>query len=228
MFKKISTGIEGLDTMLNGGLIKNRTYLIKGGAGAGKTIMSMHFLIEGAKNKENVFYVTLCEAEDEIRENMENLGFDLSGVEIVDFSPTSDKVNNVINERLDVDTFDILLEDVLSKMKSVDRVVIDPISMIRITSKSEENYRRSLLKLMKTLRDLNATTILTSESISTDVEDFLVNGVIELHTIDVKGKFVRGVRITKIRGSDFDETMRPYKITKRGIEVYPDLSVFEI
>ena len=228
MFEKISTGIKGLDNMLRGGLIRNRTYLIKGGAGAGKTIMSMHFLVEGAKRGEKVCYVTLCEAEDEVRENMESLGFDLSGVEIIDFSPTGEKISEIIDEELDADTFDILIKDVLSKIKPVSRVVVDPISMLKVASKSEVHYKRHLLKLMRTLRELKATTILITEFTSTDVEDSLVNGVIELRTIETKGKIVRGVRISKFRGSDFDETIRPYKITERGIEVYSDVSVVEI
>ena len=228
MFEKISTGIRGLDIMLHGGLIKNRTYLIKGGVGAGKTIMSMHFLVEGAKRGEKVCYVSLCEAEDEIKENMEVLGFDLSGVEIIDLSPANEKTSNIILDGLDFETFDFLIKNVISEMKSVDRIAIDPVSMLKVASKSEEYYKKNLLKLMKTLRELKATTILTAESTSTDVEDYLVNGVIELHTIEVKGKIVRGVRITKIRGSDFDETMRPYKITGRGIEVYSDVSAVEI
>ena len=46
---RISTGVEELDKMLHGGLIPGRAYLVKGGPGSGKTTLTIHFLIEGAK-----------------------------------------------------------------------------------------------------------------------------------------------------------------------------------
>jgi len=49
-----------------------------------------------------------------------------------------------------------------------------------------------------------------------------VSGVIELRTFDVGGKIVRGIKIVKFRGSSFDETMRPYRITDNGVEVYSE------
>ena len=227
MFEKISTGIEGLDIMLKGGLIKNRTYLIKGGPGTGKTILSMHFLTEGAKRGERVTYVTFEEPEDEVRANMESLGFDLTDVEIVDLSPTSDHpiLSSLIEGELDVSTFEMILSDVLKK--DIDRIVLDSITMLKVASPSEMEYRRSLLKLSKAFKDLKATALLVGV-VESDVEDYLVSGVIELLTMDVKGRVVRGLKIVKMRGSDFDETVRPYRITSKGIEVYPDLSVFEV
>ncbi len=227
MFERVSTGIEGLDKMLRGGLIKNRAYLVKGGPGTGKTILSMHFLVEGANRGERVVYITLEEAEYEVRENMEALGFDLSKVEIVDLSPSSENpiFKGLIGGRLDVETLEAMLNDLVGK--DVDRVVIDSVTMLRVASDSEVNYRFNLLSLMKALRGLNATSLLTSE-MESKVEDYLVSGVIELRVIDVKGKPVRGLRVVKMRGSDFDENVRPYKITSGGLVVYPDVSVFEV
>ncbi|WP_222829548.1 RAD55 family ATPase [Archaeoglobus profundus] len=230
MFEKIPTGVEGLDVMLKGGLIKGRTYLIKGGPGTGKTILSMHFLVEGAKRGENVVYITLEEPENEVRENMETLGFDLSNVTIVDLSPTSGHpiFSSLMGfeSGIDVKTFENILQDIIGD--NIDRVVIDSITMLKVATPTETEYRASLLRLMRTLKvKFNATTVLISE-LGNGVEDYLVNGMIELRTIEVKGRAVRGIKIVKMRGSDFDETIRPYRITNRGIEVYPDLSVFEV
>ena len=224
MFERVSTGVDGLDEMLRGGLIKNRTYLIKGKPGAGKTILSMHFLTKGAERNERVAYVTLEEPEDEVRENMKVLGFDLSNVKIVDLSPTSDHpiFMDLIEDKIDVRTLDLIISDLVG---DVDRLVIDPITMLRVAS-SDFDYRASLLRLNRTFKNLKATTILTCNV--SDVEDSLVSGIIELHTIDVKGRSIRGLKIVKMKGSDFDNTIRPYRITCRGIEVYSDLNIFEV
>ena len=48
----LKTGIKGLDEILNGGLISERFYLVRGGPGTGKTTLGLHFLIEGLKNIE--------------------------------------------------------------------------------------------------------------------------------------------------------------------------------
>ncbi len=226
MLERILTGVEGLDTMLRGGLIRERTYLVKGGPGAGKTILSMQFLIEGAKRREKVAYVTLEEPEDDVRKNMRSLGFDISKIKIVDLSPTSDHpiFMSLINGEIDVKTFDLIIKDLIG---NVDRLVVDPITMLRIASNSEYDYRTSLLRLNRTFKGLKATTVLTCNMVS-DVEDSLVSGIIELHMIDVGGRCVRGLKIVKMKGSDFDHTMRPYRITEGGFEVYPDLNVFDV
>lgn len=226
MLERISIGVEGLDTMLRGGLIRERTYLVKGGPGAGKTILSMQFLIEGAKRREKVAYVTLEEPEDDVRKNMRSLGFDISKIKIVDLSPTSDHpiFMSLINGEIDVKTFDLIIKDLIG---NVDRLVVDPITMLRIASNSEYDYRTSLLRLNRTFKGLKATTVLTCNMVS-DVEDSLVSGIIELHMIDVGGRCVRGLKIVKMKGSDFDHTMRPYRITEGGFEVYPDLNVLDV
>lgn len=224
---RVSTGVEGLDVMLKGGLIRGRTYLVKGGPGTGKTILSMHFLVEGAKRGEKSVYITLEESEDEIKANMEAVGMDLSGVEIVDLSPTSEHTifSSLIDRELDVETFEALLKNIIGD--KVDRIVVDSVTMLKVATNSEVTYRSSLLKLIKTFRELNATAILTSEIPST-IEDYLVSGVIELRMSDFKGKPVRSIKIVKMRGSSFDEYVRPYRITENGIVVYPDMSVFEL
>ena len=229
---RISTGIKGLDEMLKGGLIPHRTYLMKGNAGCGKTILSIQFLLEGARRGENVIYVTLEEPADEVIENMQLLGLDIvnSNFHIIDASPTGDLsiFSDMFFENLipDVQGLKSALESKLEAIRPT-RVVIDPITMLEIASKSEVEYRREILHLCRMLRKFNVTTLITSQKSEEGAEDFIVSGVIELVTYDVKGRVIRGIRIKKMRGSDFDSTVRPYRIKKGGIEVYWTESMFE-
>ncbi|WP_082781372.1 RAD55 family ATPase [Thermococcus peptonophilus] len=55
---------------------------------------------------------------------------------------------------------------------------------------------------------------------NSDIEEYLVSGVIELRVLEQNGKPLRGIKIRKFRGSSFDEEIRPYKITDSGIVVY--------
>ncbi len=230
IMERIPTGVVGLDRMLGGGLIRGRTYLVKGNPGAGKTILSVQFLLNGAERGEDVLFISLAEGVDEIKENMECLGLDVGGIEFVDASPTGDKTifGDMFFASFDIDTqgFKSMLESRFDG-SAPSRLVIDPITMLRISAKSEIEYRRDLLNLIGMLKRFGVTAILTSEMHDRNVEDYLVSGVIELHLIDVRGKTLRGLRISKMRGTDFDDTIRPYRIVRGGLEVYDDLSLFE-
>ena len=75
---KSPTGIQGLDEITGGGLPKGRPTLICGGAGCGKTLLAMEFLVRGATqfNEPGVF-VAFEENAKDLTKNVASLGFDL-------------------------------------------------------------------------------------------------------------------------------------------------------
>ena len=66
MAGRIGTGVPGLDDILHGGLIAHRLYLVDGHPGAGKTTLSLQFLLEGVRRGEKCLYVTLSETKVEL------------------------------------------------------------------------------------------------------------------------------------------------------------------
>src|SRR3954466_8628466 len=64
---RADTGIPGLDSVLGGGLPRDRIYLVNGDPGAGKTTLALQFLLAGVARGESVLYITLSETETEIR-----------------------------------------------------------------------------------------------------------------------------------------------------------------
>src|SRR5687768_9560844 len=87
-----STGIEGLDQILNGGLTFNRLYLIEGDPGAGKTTLAMQFLLEGIKQGETVLYISLSETEAELRAVADSHGFSVEHLHIFATAPSEDSL----------------------------------------------------------------------------------------------------------------------------------------
>jgi KaiC/GvpD/RAD55 family RecA-like ATPase len=230
--KRISTGVEGLDKMLNGGLIPGRAYLVKGGPGTGKTTLTMHFLMDGVKNGEKCLYITLEEPASSLKEDMKNFGFELEhpNIRLVDATPVGGKRNifaDVLYEEFAV-SFEKLTRSITGELKAENysRIVVDPLTMLRLTIKDELKYRRTFMAFLKEISKYNATVLFTSELSESDIEEYLVSGVIELRVIEGRGKPVRGIKITKFRGSAFDEEARPYKITDKGIVVYSRESLF--
>jgi len=90
MAERLSTGIQGLDEILLGGLLPGQVYMVRGHPGAGKTTLAMQFLLAGEKRGESTLFVTLSESEKELRGNAEAHGWDLGGIRFLDIHPGSD------------------------------------------------------------------------------------------------------------------------------------------
>src|SRR5215831_11927912 len=102
MSNRISTGIQGLDSILLGGLISYRAYLVSGGAGSGKTTLGMHFVRAGLAAGERVLMITFGQPADHIRADAESIGLDLNAAKILDLTPppevfTEDQVYDIFS-----------------------------------------------------------------------------------------------------------------------------------
>src|SRR3954466_15507678 len=84
--KRCSSGIEGLDDILNGGLPCDCFYLIQGDPGSGKTTLALQFLLEGVRCGESVFYVTLSETREELLKVTRSHGWSLEGIPLLELS----------------------------------------------------------------------------------------------------------------------------------------------
>lgn len=71
---RISTGIAGLDGLIEGGIPRGFTVLVAGNPGTGKTILTSHFLYAGLQKGENSIYVSFGESKNQFLENLEKIG----------------------------------------------------------------------------------------------------------------------------------------------------------
>src|SRR5688572_1053349 len=83
---RAALGIPGLDLILNGGLPKNRLYLVEGDPGVGKTTLALQFLLHGVAQGEHALYITLSETEHEIRQIAASHGWSLDGLTMFELS----------------------------------------------------------------------------------------------------------------------------------------------
>src|SRR3954452_4942083 len=83
----VSTGVEGLDDILGGGLPASRLYLVEGRPGSGKTTLGLQFLLEGLRQGERCLYISLSESKRELLSVAERHGWSLHCLEIYEIIP---------------------------------------------------------------------------------------------------------------------------------------------
>jgi len=225
--ERISSGIKSLDEILNGGLIPNRSYLVRGGPGAGKTTLGLQFLLEGASNKEKVLFITLEDSENNIRANNKIRLMELNEISFLDISPTSDFF-------AEVETYDIfspadverepLTKKIVEHVKQIKptRVFIDPITQFRYLNSDVYQYRKQTLSFLRFLVEQGATVMFTSESSSEAPDEdlqFMSDGVINI----MRDKIGRFIEVEKLRGTSFQPGNHAIKIDSKGIKVFPRL-----
>jgi len=250
--ERVSSGVKGLDDILEGGFPKARTILIVGSPGSGKTILAIQFLRAGALKDERSIYVTFDERPEQVKENMSAFNWDLDRLEaegkimFVDATPfrrmktaaTSGHEGRgglFVSDTLPEITLRALVETVrrLAEEEDVTRLVVDPITSLSVRYQSPIKRRRGMLMLFDALSSSGATCLVTSELRTSmlarrfQLEEYLSQGVVLMRTGIREGNVVRAVQVEKMRGIAHDTQLRPYMIGQNGIEVFAKDKVFK-
>jgi len=249
--ERVSSGVKGLDDILEGGFPKARTILIVGSPGSGKTILALQFLRAGALKGERSIYVTFDERPEQVKENMAAFSWDLDRLEgegkimFVDATPFrrvkaasgehEGRLGILVQDALPEITLRALVETVrrLAEEEDVTRLVVDPITSLSVRYQSPIKRRRAMLMLFDALSSTGATCLVTSElrtSMLTrkfQLEEYLSQGVVLMRTGIHEGNVVRAVQVEKMRGIAHDTQLRPYTISQNGIEVFAKDKVFK-
>src|SRR2546425_630843 len=239
---KLASGIEGLDSMLGGGIPEGNIVLVLGDPGTGKTILCSQYLYSGVTgNAEKGVYVGLNEPKARFTAEMRGLGMDFARLEkegkftYVDATevrriPEQAKVGRIPvgGRELGLVNLIDLVQDGVERL-SPKRVVVDSISDLVFRFPTVEERRPAVLDIVEVLQETGTTCLMTSELSSTgedrvlQPEEYLAEGVILLRMLR---KGVRTVQVLKMRGSKVDSTPRPYVIKETGLEVYATEEVY--
>jgi len=235
------TGVGGLDEVLGGGLPAGRIVLLLGEPGAGKTILSSQFLYNGiTKFGENGLFISLEESRSHFLREMSALGLDFSSLEkagkfaFVDASPIRTVPEEVKLGKVTIGKQDFslisLLELINTRAKAIGalRIVVDPVSLLIFQFADDTQRRKALLDLVEALSETGATCVLASElrqvgmkSRTIQTEEYLVHGVIIMQAREAGRLMERVIRVEKMRETQIEQQPRLYRITEKGIEVYP-------
>jgi KaiC/GvpD/RAD55 family RecA-like ATPase len=215
-------GVPGMDELVFGGLLKGTLTLLTGTTGTGKTILGAQFLYNGAlKYGQPGVYVSFEESPDNIKHNMKKLG--------IDFEPL-EKKKMIAFARYDPYHLEDVYELIESAVKKVgaQRVVIDSVAALGLYIRDPAELRRTIFNIALLLRKLGCTSIITSEILPAQrslsrfgVEEFVSDSIVVLYYLRSEAEFLRSVTVWKMRGSEHSQKLHPYKITDKGIVIYP-------
>ena len=231
---KSPTGIQGLDEITGGGLPKGRPTLICGGAGCGKTLLSMEFLVRGAieYNEPGVF-MAFEEAAKDLTQNVASLGFDLKDLIarkkiVLDYvSSEGDDIEEAGD--YDLEGLFIRLGEAIDSI-GAKRVVLDTIETLFTTLPNPLILRSELHRLFRWLKEKGVTAIITAErgeGVLTrhGLEEYVSDCVIVLDHRVSDQVSSRRLRVVKYRGSTHGTNEYPFLIDQDGISVLPVTSL---
>jgi circadian clock protein KaiC len=230
---RISTGIEGLDLILSGGLTPGRLYLVEGSPGSGKTTLSLQFLFAGVRAGERCLYITLAETAEELVAVARSHGWSLDGIDLFELSTAEAALGGGRQQTL-IHPWEVELSAtvdlIISRVEEVgaQRIVFDSLSELRLLAQDSLRYRRQVLALKQYFSGRGITVILVDDLTGEGDRDAqlhsISHGVITLSRRTLEfGAARRQLEVQKMRGVNFAGGLHDVMITTGGLVVFPRL-----
>jgi circadian clock protein KaiC len=228
--EKCPTGIQGLDEITGGGLPRGRPTLVCGGAGSGKTLLAMEFIVRGIRDYgEPGVFMAFEETEADLTKNVASLGFDLQ--DMVDRKLLD--LDYVRIERSEIEeTGEYDLEGLFVRLNTMidevgaKRVVIDTVEALFASLPNEGILRAELRRLFRWLKEKGVTAVITAEQGESTLtrhglEEYVSDCVIFLDHRVINQIATRRLRVVKYRGSSHGTNEYPTMIDEHGLSVLP-------
>ncbi|WP_372400510.1 ATPase domain-containing protein [Azospirillum sp. HJ39] len=218
--ERISTGIPGLDRILQGGLPVGSVFIVQGSPGAGKTVMANQICFRHASGGGRSVYVTLlAESHDRLLKHLSPMEF-YQGEHV----PSSIYYVSCF-DKLMRDGLPGVLEFLVSEAKSrkASLLVLDGLFVLEETARSACEFRKFINDLAMLANLLGCTVLLLTNSArqSSNPEYTMVDGWIELAARCRDTRSYRTLTVHKVRGSDFIAGQHMFTISEAGLTVLP-------
>lgn len=216
--EKVSTGVDGLDRMLAGGIYRGSTMLVMGESGTGKTTSALQFITKAAMNNEKVLFTSYEESSDELLRHGKSFGWNLSELvdnrkaRVMSFFPDPSNIQRIFAE----------VRREISEFKP-SRLVVDSLTSLERVMDPDEFFQiiRRLVTLGKSRGITCLATARTSEGALPS--DFWVSSladvILSLRQVESQSRLRRALVIFKARGSALDSSIKEFEINQTGMAV---------
>ena len=221
---RITTGIQNLDPLIQGGFLKGHITLLVGSAGSGKTLFALQFLMEGLKKGESCLYLTFEEKKERLYDDVSEFGWNFKSYEekkkffFLEYSP--EQVKSLLEEGGGT------VDQIVTK-KKISRIVIDSITSFSLLYQDELVRKEAGLALFELISKWNCTAVMTSQATTRKEElfasslEFEADNIIYLYHFKVKGERIRALEILKMRGTVHTNKTIALDIAKNGLVLKP-------
>ena len=231
--ERVSTGVNGLDEILGGGLPTRHLYLLDGEPGTGKTTLALQFLLAGVQHGLRGLYVTLSESRTELAGVAASHGWALDGIDVFELTPEEVGVGEEGYTLFHPSEIE-LQQTMDAVLAAVDRsgatlVVLDSLSEMRLLARDPLRFRRQILALKQYFAARECTVLLLDDKTAPEGDlqlQSLAHGVIALeHVAQDYGSERRRLHVIKLRGLRFRGGYHDFRIRTGGLAVFPRLRV---
>ena len=227
--ERISSGIEGLDVLLHGGLIKNSINSIVGSSGTGKTTFALAYVYQGLLEGDHILYLSFEETPSKLLTEAESLGIQIRNIA----KNHEDLIHLVESEKI-VEFMTNILPALAQKLKHKNlkhtRIILDPLTPILWEFPTEKEQRKVLTKIyhhlsslgtvLQTVEEPNAFGQTDIGAFETRVPIYLSDSVIHIQNLGLGGKYNRTCKVIKSRRTPHHEGIFPLNfIHGPGIEI---------
>ena len=221
---RLSTGIDVLDEMFDGGIPEGDSILVAGPSGTGKSVLATQFLAEGLRRGEPGIAAVFEERPQGYVERAASFGLDLT-------TPQREGLLTILYLRpLDL-SVDETLYAVLEAVEKIGakRVVIDSLAgfELALAPAFRHDFRESLYRMIGALTGIGVTVLSTVELpesftdlvFSPHAISFLTDDIIRLRYVEIEGRLRKILCIVKMRGGNHSKEIREYEITSEGLVI---------
>ncbi len=227
---RMGTGIAGLDGVMGGGFKTNSVNLVVGGPGSGKSTFAMQFLVNGIDLlKEAGVYISFEQKEADIIKGFKQFGWNLEekvkDKQLVFLTYSPEQVEKVLEAGGGT------VRDVIESIKAR-RIVVDSLTAFTLLHKDALAQRKACIDFFESIKKWNCTALLVAEQEpdpekrKPTVEEFEVDGVILLYNIRMGDIRERALEVFKMRGTKHSAKLFPMTIGEKGVQIYPEQTVF--
>jgi circadian clock protein KaiC len=218
----VSTGVAGLDAMLEGGWPRASTTVVQGGTGTGKTLLGLQFRLEGARRGEAGILFMLEETPDQIRGFAQSLGWDLRPLE--DSSLLT--LSYVSPVELSPDRFLARARADVERL-AVRHAVLDSLTSMELGVPSRRRFKELVYALAKDFHargislqmNMEIADLLGAGQLSGHGVSFAADNVVQLKYVEIDGQLQRGISVLKARGVRHATDVRRLSVEPGGVQV---------